>query len=61
MLGHANVSQTDTYLNAARMGLHESMQRYDAARCNPVAKKRHTKPRPASNEEQPQADKSLLH
>ena len=61
MLGHANVSQTDTYLNAARMGLHESMQRFDAARCKPVAKKRHTEPRPVGNEEQPQADKSLLH
>jgi hypothetical protein len=27
MLGHANISQTDTYLNAGRFALHESMQR----------------------------------
>jgi hypothetical protein len=26
MLGHANISQTDTYLNAGRIGLHESMR-----------------------------------
>jgi integrase len=32
MLGHANVSQTSTYLNATRLGLHESMRRFEAAR-----------------------------
>jgi integrase len=32
MLGHANISQTDTYLNAGRMGLHEAMKRFDAGR-----------------------------
>lgn len=26
MLGHANIGQTDTYLNVGRMGLHESMK-----------------------------------
>lgn len=36
MLGHANVSQTSTYLNAGRLGLQESMQRFDPARCKPV-------------------------
>jgi hypothetical protein len=29
MLGHANISQTDTYLNAGRIGLHEAMKRLD--------------------------------
>jgi integrase len=38
MLGHANISQTDTYLNAGRFALQESMERLDAARRgNPVA------------------------
>ncbi len=42
MLGHANISQTSTYLNATRLGLHESMRRFDqsALRCNTVAIKR---------------------
>jgi integrase len=31
LLGHANISQTDTYLNAGRLALRESMQRFDAA------------------------------
>ena len=30
MLGHANVSQTSTYLNATRVGLQESMRRMDS-------------------------------
>ncbi len=37
MLGHAKISQTDTYLNAGKMGLHDSMKRFDPARRNPVA------------------------
>ena len=37
MLGHATSDQTDTYLNAGRLGLHEEMQRFDGLRCNPVA------------------------
>jgi len=36
MLGHANISQTDTYLNVGRMGLHESMKRFDDVRCKPA-------------------------
>ncbi|OFV90042.1 MAG: hypothetical protein A3H95_16785 [Acidobacteria bacterium RIFCSPLOWO2_02_FULL_64_15] len=36
MLGHASIDQTDTYLNAGRMGLHASMRQFDPARCNPV-------------------------
>jgi integrase len=37
MLGNANVSQTSTYLNATKIGLQESMRRFDDSRCNPVA------------------------
>jgi len=39
MLGHKNVAQTSTYLNATPTGLQESMRRYDenGARCKIVA------------------------
>jgi integrase len=39
MLGHKNLSQTSTYLNATHVGLRESMRRYDenSARCKIVA------------------------
>jgi integrase len=37
MLGHANISQTSTYLNATKVGLQEAMRRLDASRCKPVA------------------------
>jgi integrase len=37
MLGHATIDQTDTYLNASRIGLQEEMKRFDGTRCNPVA------------------------
>jgi integrase len=37
MLGHANLSQTSTYLNATKIGLKESMRRHDAVGCNPIA------------------------
>jgi integrase len=36
MLGHANLSQTSTYLNATRIGLQESMRRFDDLRCAAV-------------------------
>jgi hypothetical protein len=38
-VAHASLEQTSTYLNVTRVGLHESMRRFDAnvARCNPVA------------------------
>jgi integrase len=32
MLGHANLSQTSTYLHAAEMGLQDSMRRFDDSR-----------------------------
>ena len=32
LLGHANISTTDTYLNATKVGLHEAMRRIDKGR-----------------------------
>jgi hypothetical protein len=40
MLGHASIETTDRYLNARRMGLHDSMRRYGTESgngCKPVA------------------------
>jgi site-specific recombinase XerD len=31
LLGHANISQTDTYLNAGRVALHDSIKRFGRA------------------------------
>src|SRR5262245_9550748 len=41
-LGHANIKTTDTYLNVTRIGLRDSMQRYDDFRksCTTVAQDR---------------------
>jgi integrase len=36
MLGHANISQTSTYLNATKVGLQDSMRRLDARRAGEV-------------------------
>jgi hypothetical protein len=62
MLGHANISQTDTYLNAGRFALRESMQRIDTARGGKlVANEPPTENRPVSQEEAGEAPKDLLH
>jgi len=61
MLGHANISQTDTYLNAARLGLHESMKRLDDFRCKSVAKDTTIEHRVVRNEKAPHTSKDLLH
>jgi integrase len=56
ILGHANISQTDTYLNAGRVVLQDSMQRFDAARGKLVANSpaiEHRPPRHADREETP--------
>jgi hypothetical protein len=37
MLGHANLSQTNTHLNATIHGLQDAMADFDRACCNPVA------------------------
>jgi integrase len=53
MHGHANLSQTSTYLNATRIGLHESMRRFDdlSAGCNPVASNPAIEHPPVRNDE----------
>ncbi len=61
ILGHANISQTDTYLNAGRLALHESMKRYDVARGKPVAKHPSTEQRPDGHENEIEAQKDQLH
>jgi integrase len=61
MLGHANISQTDTYLNAGRLGLHESMRRFDDQRCKNVASEASIDQRPVSNTQTQEATKDLLH
>ena len=60
MLGHANVAQTSTYLNVGRMGLHESMERFNSSRCNPVAISRTEEQPITRNEDAPEPPKSLI-
>jgi hypothetical protein len=43
MLGHANIEQTSTYLNATLRGLHRSMKALDRRRGR-VAKPRQSRP-----------------
>lgn len=51
MLGHANIAQTSTYLNATKVGLQDAMRRLDASRCKPVASEGDTDPAPLRNED----------
>lgn len=50
MLGHANIAQTSTYLNATKVGLQDAMRRLDASRCKPVASEGQTERAPLRNE-----------
>jgi len=77
LLGHANISQTDTYLNAGRADLHESIKRFDAARGerstnassdasadfrgNPVVNKPKIEHRPIDHVGPDKPSKDLLH
>jgi len=61
MLGHANLSQTSTYLHASEMGLQESMRRFDAARGKPVANQAAIEQPPVSREQADESDKGTLH
>jgi integrase len=60
MLGHANVSQTSTYLNAGKMGLHDSMQRFDGIRRNPVASEPDSEHPLTGDNEQTETQKPLV-
>jgi integrase len=61
MLGHANLSQTSTYLHASEMGLQESMRRFDAQRGKLVAKEAQIEHPPLSHERADKGDKGTLH
>jgi hypothetical protein len=61
MLGHANISQTDTYLNVGRMGSCESMKCFDDVRCKTVASQPSIEHGPARSAEQHEAPRDLLH
>jgi integrase len=61
MLGHANLSQTSTYLHASELGLQESMRRFDAARGKPVAKEAPIEHPPVCHEEADADEKGTLH
>lgn len=54
MLGRPAGSETETYRNAARMGLHELMRRFDEARTKPRARMAKAEPRPSIDEQLPQ-------
>ncbi len=59
LLGHADARTTSIYLNATRLGLHESMQRFEQRRgevCPDVAQE----PRNAGDEWSPTDDANLL-
>jgi integrase len=61
LLGHSNVSQTDTYLSAKIAGLREAMKRFDAARGKLVANVSQIEQRPLGHEETETRDKNQLH
>ena len=62
MLGHANLSQTSTYLHASEFGLRESMERFDAARAGkPLAKEATTAPPPLCQDALTDGSKSTVH
>ena len=62
MLGHANLSQTSTYLHASEMGLQESMRRFDPApRGKNVAKEAPIEHPPLGHETAKEREKGTLH
>lgn len=61
LLGHANLSQTSTYLHAAEMGLQDSMRQFDAERGKVVANDPPIEQPPLGHEETKERAKDLLH
>jgi integrase len=61
LLGHSNVSQTDTYLSAKIVGLREAMKRFDASRGKNVANEPPIEHRPLGHDETEARDKNQLH
>ena len=60
MLGHANLSQTSTYLHASEMGLQESMRRFDVLRDKAVAKTNPIEHPPVRQDDGVESDKTRL-
>ena len=60
MLGHANIAQTSTYLNATRVGLQDAMRRLDASRCKPVASDASIEQAPSRNEQSENTTQGLV-
>ena len=63
MLGHANLSQTSTYLNPTAIGLQESMRKLDETRaaCKLVANEADCAPRPVRKADSEHPDNLLIH
>jgi integrase len=53
MLGHANLSQTSTYLNLTENSLQDSMAKYGTEPLHVVAPEPDQEPQPSCNEEAP--------
>jgi integrase len=60
MLGHANIAQTSTYLNATKVGLQDAMRRLDASRCNPVASETRIERAPTRNDDAENTTQGLV-
>ena len=62
LLGHANIKTTDTYLNATRLGLQESMRKYEESRksCTDVAQTEASDTGPAGTDERPDAPETSV-
>ncbi len=61
LLGHASISTTDTYLNAGRMHLPDSMRRLDAGMfCTTVAHNAEIEHPPVSHKAEDSDPKSLI-
>ena len=61
LLGHSNVSQTDTYLGAKIAGLRTKMDRFDANRGNPWQTPPSIEHRPVGHASGENAEKDQLH
>jgi hypothetical protein len=63
MLGHSNLKQTSTYVNAKQVDLAESMRKFDQTRaaCKPVANSPTSNPLPVRNDPTPSASNPQVH
>jgi hypothetical protein len=61
VLGHANLSQTSTYLHASEMGLQESMRGFEAPRGKSVANEAPMEHPPVGHAPVVESEKDTLH